>query len=177
MVYLDALDSKTFNRMKIYLTKKSSCVNARGISPAPHNRPGSVWLGGVPLVLVRGHTPCHGWGGTSYPGWGVPLVLAGGYLPVLAKGVPPVLVGGCTPVLGWTGDRTGVSPPWAGLSIGPVTGRGYSPPPGKDLGPETMKGPRTWDQRPWGTLPPPCGQTHTCENSTFPHPSDAGGDN
>ena len=27
------------------------------------------------------------------------------------------------------------------------------------------------------SLPPPCGQTYTCENSTFSHPSDVGGNN
>ena len=44
------------------ITRKSSCVNAKGIPPVPHNRPGPVWWewegeGGVSLswsVLARG---------------------------------------------------------------------------------------------------------------------------
>ena len=52
---------------------------------------------------------------------------------------------------------------------------------GMDLGPETMENPwkahRTWDQKLSMGYPFPCGQTHTCENITFPHPSDRGAKN
>ena len=78
--------------------------------------------------------------------------MAGGY-PSPSQGGTPVLAGGY-----------------------PQLGLGYAPPPQLGLG---IPLERTWDQRPrkeLGTgVPPECGQTHTCENSTCPHPSDADG--
>ena len=80
----------------------------------------------------------------------------------------------------------------------PVPGRGY---PSPSWGKAVLTGvppERTWDQRlgsprkeqgtrgwewSWNQIlgysppsPPQCGQTHTCENFTLPHPSDAVGD-
>ena len=52
---------------------------------------------------------------------------------------------------------------------------------GMELGPETGVPPEgTWDQRMGRNMGPdtgvhPCGQTHTFENTIFPHPSDAVG--
>ena len=93
---------------KLYETRKSSCVNARGILPATQQ---------VFTVLI-----CPGWGGGEgfLPWLGVPT-LARGYLPrggvlTLARGVPTL-----------------------------------------------------------SRVPTGCGQTDPCENHTFSHPSDAGG--
>ena len=89
---------------KLNTTRKSSCVNARGIPPAAYQV--------LHLLPYRGG---------NYPGCGVPT---------LAWGVSHLWSGG-TPHL----DLVGVPPP------------------------------------------PRCGQTDTCENSSFPHHSDAGGKN
>ena len=72
--------------------------------------------------------------------------------------VPPVETwdGGTPPLSSRPGK--GVSPCWEGWGYSP-SGRIGVPPSGR-MG-----------------IPPPrkCGQTNTCENSTFTHPSDAGG--
>ena len=126
------------------------------------------------LLFCPGGTP-------SYPGCGVRH-------PVLARGTPSCPCRQGYPRVPPTRDW--VSPPWAQLPP-PVTGV----PPAWDLGPfgkwpgtshwsTTQKGhgisgsimgwgtpERTWDQWKYyrmGTTPAICGQTHTCENSTFP---------
>ena len=98
-------------------------------------------------VLSRGG---GGRGGYPSPGWEGTTPVLVGCTPVLScLGGTPVLARGGTPVLGYppppagTGvlspDRTGLHPPpsWPGLG---------TPPPRKDLKPETWE--RTWD---WGT--------------------------
>ena len=73
------------------VTTKSSCVNARGVPPAPHIRPGSVMCvcvgGGGALLSCQGGTP----------------FLLGGTVPLVLFGVPvipcPIQGGRGTPVL------------------------------------------------------------------------------
>ena len=132
------------------LTRKSSCGNARGTPP-------------LRVASARYAALSNGWGGVPHP----VLVVVGGY-PIQSwwwggtLGPPhhPDLAGGTPhhPDLGWGTPHTqtwdGVPPPPSspGVPAHPPNrpGMGYPPPPHK------------------------CGQT---ENITFPHPSDAGGNN
>ena len=160
-----------------FQTRKSSCVNARGITTTAYQvlhlfpevgypPPRQVWWegtwGGVPPPA--GGTPCQVW-------WGVPEV-----------GYPP---GRGTPCQVWWGGTRGGVPPLARSEGGYLrweyppgwTWLGYQPPPGWTwLGyPPPLAGPG------WGTPPPRCGQTDwwtdTCQNITFPRTSYAVGNN
>ena len=104
----------------------------------------------------------------SSPGWEVPPPIIqtwDGYLPVHTwDGAPPVDLGWGTPT--WTWD--GVPPvSWMGYPL-PGPGMGYPPSAGwgtphLDLG--------------WGTLLVEVWTDKQTENSTFSHPTDAGGKN
>ena len=73
-------------------------------------------------------------------------------------GTPPIKKDGVHPLLG----RMGAYPPSGMIGYAPQWGRmGYPHSSGPD----------------GGTLPPKVGQTHTCENITSRHPSDAGSKN
>ena len=124
------------------------------------------WLGGqwVP-TLAGGYIPWPGGGGTypgqgdTYPGWGegIPTLARGEGIPTLARG------GSTYPGQGDTYPGWGEGIPTLARGIPTLAGgRGYLPWPG---GVPTLA----------GVPPPGCGQTDACENSTFPHPSDAGG--
>ena len=131
---------------------------------------------GIPPVLY----PVHG-----MSCWRERVSLSGSWLG--GEGGTPILV------LAGVGEEgtLALRPDW-GTSTQPGPGDGYLPPPplpslspplpGQDQNIGTPPPERTWDQRP-GTsgpgypLPSPDWQTHTCENSNFPHPSDAGGNN
>ena len=133
------------------ITRKSSCVNARGIPtaayqvllemgypppPARSDR-GGTWDGVPPI----GVPPSHVWGG--YPRWGTPQPgLMGG----TRGGVPPGQV--------QQGGTWGGVPPWPGLTGG--TRGGYPPPPGPGRG--TPPGVDRQNHR----------RTDTCQYITFP---------
>ena len=94
----------------IDVNKKSSCVNARGIPPAPHNCPGP-WPGGRE---GEGGVPCPGLGeGREREGReGYPVLARGGEeggvtgTSVLARGEEEVERGGRVP-LSWLGEGEG----------------------------------------------------------------------
>ena len=126
------------------MTRKYSCVTARGV-------PTAVW---------------------PVPGEGE------GVFAVLSRGAPESwLRRGGTPVL--TGGGGGIQfQSW--LRGTPVLSCQRVPHPvlAKGTLPEKDLAPMTWEKtRAWGTRPTPCERTHTCENITFPHSSDAGGSN
>ena len=90
--------------------------------------------------------PYPGWG-VTYPGWGVPTLAVGTYS---GQGVS-TLAGGYLP---WPGGTLSLARGY------PISGQGGTP---------------SLSEPGQGTPLPGCGQTDTCENSTFPYPSDAGG--
>ena len=169
-------------------TRKSSCVNARGIPPtAVANTPAVVlfwgdtypWMGDTPFLC--GGTPVLG-GGYPSPGrGGTPVPHLEG-IPVLARGYPSPWTGGYlvtwsnTPrpwtwgylpwsIMGWY-LPWGTPPPswpWAQgyLLDGMVPTLGYP-----QKGHPDLVGGYPPCHGVWG--PPGCGQTDTCENSTFP---------
>ena len=127
------------------------CISWRVPHPkigVPQDRipPVLSWPGGYPIlgcwVPVLGY-PILTWQGVPHPRVGVPVL---GYLHLELAGVTPPPV--------WTWPEYPLR-----RELGPVTG----------LPPE-----RTWDQLKYYGMkmgyPPPsgCGQTDTCENSTFP---------
>ena len=175
-------------------TRKSSCVNARGIPPAVY------WV--LLLLSYLGTPPSWpGWGGTwpGYPPWqgtppgqGTPPVLTwpGGYL----TRVPPWQG---TPPQGTPPARPGRVPPQQGT---PLAGPGRVPPsrvppwqgtPPAGYPPSRVPPPPSWTWQgtpppvsaPWhsgkcckakhyGIWVPPCeqtdGRTDACQNITFP---------
>ena len=135
-----------------------------------------------PVMDGRGY-PIQSWTGDG----GTPSSL-GQWVPIqswMREGVPhPVLDGGVPhPVLDGGGVGTPSSFGW-GYSSHPDLGweyprldLGLGTPPHPDLGwvPPLSAGWGTPLSAGWGTPPPKVGQTHTCENVTSRHPSDAGG--
>ena len=142
----------------LIISRKFSCVNARGTPPAAQQVfavlicPGSRGQGVPTLAGRRG----------TYPGWG--------------EGVP-TLAGGHLPWPGGGGNYPGQGK--RGTYFG--QGKGYLP----RLGgggtyygqgvPNLAEGKGTYPG--WGTPPPGCEKTGACENSTFPHSSDVGDNN
>ena len=130
---------------------------------------------GYPLSWPGKWYPCPELGevSQSIPGKGVPPSKPGKGVPLSwpGKGVPPVLT--------WEGG----TPSRPGKGIPPI-GKDGVPPLGR-MGYPCQEGttPSQWEG--WGyppslarwAYPSPCRceQTDTCENSIFPHPSDAGG--
>ena len=155
----------SYNGSKVIIwTRKSSCVNARGIPTAAYQV--------LHLLLEVGYPPAGvlppGQSNGGYPRWGTPQpgLMEGS----TQGGVPP---GRGTPQSGLMGVPKVGTPsrgtPWPGLVGG--TWGGYPlageppPPPGPGLG-TPPSGPGR------GTPPPRCGQTDgwtdTCQNITFP---------
>ena len=179
-------------------TRKSSCVNARGIPTAAYQvlfggvppirvPPGQVWPGGY----LRWGTPCQGtpgqvwWGG--YPRWGTPIRPGWGDtrggVPSIGVASQPGLTGGTQgevpPTWTWLGypqlDLAGVPPTWIWLGYPPRLDLARVPPTWSWLGyPPSPAGPGQ------GT-PPRCGQTDwwtdMCQNITFPGTTYAVGEN
>ena len=145
------------------MNKPKKIVTSRACNQEKQESPRYADLskGGYPVPCLRGYpvpclggTPSHVRGGTLSHVWGYLIqVQVGGYpIPGLAGGYP---------IQTWLGGYSGYPPvkTWDGV------------PPSQ-----------TWDgvlPRPdWGTPPPPEMWTDKqTENSTFPHPSDAGGKN
>ena len=145
--------------MRIYNTRKSSCVNARGIPPA------ALQVLAMLLCLMVGG------GGVPHPvmvmvGVPHPVIVGGGTLG-LTPWVPPTIqtwLGYPPTIQTWLGGTPHYHPDLAGVPpTPPRPGTGYPPPP----------------PRPGMGYPPPppsrCGLTHKGENITFPYPLDAGG--
>ena len=59
------------NSMSSIITRKSSCVNARGIPPASYIHPGCLWWGGTP-ILVGDSLRCHPGIPPGTRDWGTP---------------------------------------------------------------------------------------------------------
>ena len=136
-------------------TRKSSCVNARGIPPTMWQvlamsqvrggTPSQVWGRGVAHPRSRGY-PIPGLGGTLSQVWGYPIPGPGGY-PILGlEGTPSHVQGGTLsqvegvpcPMLGVPCPRSGGYPPsrpGMGYPLPPgQTWDGVSPRPRPDLG-------------------------------------------
>ena len=158
---------------KKHTTRRVASTRSVALSPGGWGRRGG---GGCSLSSPgwgRGHT-IQSWprGYTIQSCWGVPhLVLSGGYSPSHPwqgvchpdlAGVPLSGLDGVPPIGDWMGYPT-VRDWMRGTDMGSGTGV----PPGKDMGPVDgcIMGWR------WGT---PCEQTHACENSTYPIPSEYG---
>ena len=129
---------------KTFLTRKSSCVNARGIPPAAYQVLAMLGRGGVPHPQSGGY-PVPGLGGYPVPGLvGVPHPRSRGEgvthpssigdpISGWGTGVPQVCMGYLPPDLGWGTPPSltwdGV-PPWPDLGWGTPLARpwmGYPP--------------------------------------------------
>ena len=155
--------------------RKSSCMNARGTPSAELQVLAlliSILMGGgeIPHPVLNGGYPIQPWMGGEVPH------------PVLDGGTQSNLGWWGYPIQSWTGGY-----PHPDLGWGtPISRMGYPPSrPGMGYSPvQTWDGVtplpiQTWDQvppsRPWMGYPScKCEQT---ENITFPHPSDASGNN
>ena len=101
---------------------------------------------------------------------------------LICPGGVPTLAGGVPTLVGVSTQARGI--PTRGGGYLPLPGRYLPLPGGNYLGwgvPTLARWHLPWlggggTYSGWGTPPPPgCGQTDACEYSTFPHPSDAGG--
>ena len=141
----------------ILLTRKSSCVNARG-TPRSRSKCLLFRAGGVP------GSPPRRWGTPPVQGWGTPPCPRLGYPPVQGWiGVPPPPVQGCIRV----------PPPHPRLDQVPPLPRtgmdrdGVTPPPKKSEQTDISK--YNKESHHMSVVPPPppkVEQTHTCENVT-----------
>ena len=121
-----------------------------------------------------------GWGYPIQSWMGVPHPMSGWGYPRVPPGVPPTFTWDGVPPISWMGYPSHLD--WDGvphLDLGwehppPRPGMGY--PPSAGWGTPTWTGDRgTPPVVVWMGHPPKCEQTDTCENSTFPRTSYAGG--
>ena len=149
-------------------TRKSSCVNARGIPTATYEVLHPRW--GTPPVGVA---PWPGLMGGGYPRWGTPH-----------RGTPqPGLMGG---YLRWGTSGRGTPYPhqvwWGVPGVGYCPWQGYPPPSRGTLCQVWWGVPKVGSPHwTWLGYPPRCGQTDwwtdTCQNITFPRTAYAVGKN
>ena len=159
--------------------------------------PSSLGRGGTPSSLGWGVPhPMSGWGGypipcldKGYPGYPRPVPGTGYPLsdgwgtPLSADGVPPAWTWDevLSPSAGW--DTPLLDLGWITPPLLPGPGMGYTPSAGwctPSPSPPTWNWDRGTSPSPlagWDTPMPKCEQIDTCENSTFPRTSYAGGKN